>query len=134
MLNNIKILEKVIEGRAIISDQILWDLIKQTINTEELIEETPINTIIEPYQANQEPERTKGLTEDQKETIKISINKLKAIMETEDEEERRERQKYNDYMNKQINDINTEAVEETFNYKDPRQVKILLNAARIELF
>ena len=100
-MNNIKILETVTTGRAILSDKILWDLIKQTINTEELTEDIPIDTITSSYQREVEPERTKGLTEDQKEKIKISVNKIKAVIETENEEEKKEKQKYHENINKQ---------------------------------
>ena len=123
-MNNIQILEKVTTGRAILSDKILWDLIKQTINIEELIEDTPIDTITSSYQMEVEPERTKGLTEDQKEQIKIGINKLKAILETENEEEKKEKHKYHENIAKQIHDINTAVVDEAFNYKNQTQVKI----------
>ena len=80
------------------------------------------------------PTRTKGLTEEQKENIKMSINKLKAIIEIDNEEERKEKQTYHENINKQIHDISTEVIEERFNYTNPKQVKILLNVARIELF
>ena len=134
-LNNIKILEKVVTGRAIISDNVLWNLIGETINTDELIEDVPPDpSIIHNHHERQEENKTKGLTPAQKEAIKVSLNKLKAILEIEESEEKREKARFQDNINEPIQELNQVNTEETFNYKDEKQVNILLNAARIELF
>ena len=132
-MNNIKIIEKIVTGRAIISDNILWKILKETIDTADLSEDIPLDISIPMTQSSTDGETTKGLTETQKDMIKTSINKLRATLEIE-EEEIQEKHKFQSRINEQINNINNEAINEEFNYKDPRQVKILLNAARIELF
>ena len=81
-----------------------------------------------------EMRETKRPTNNQKDILKTSINKLKAILEVEDEEERQEKLKCHSRINEQLQNLNDEIINEEFNYKDTKQLRILLNMARIELF